>query len=64
MSNRDDRQRRAQARRKALQAQRQGQRAARRRGELFQGDAQRNIFGGVEYLDPARVRTDLRESTE
>lgn len=49
--------------RRAARKQRQNQTHARRRGELFTGDAQRNIFGGIEYLDPRRKRTDLQPET-
>lgn len=39
-------------------------RKARKRGELFEGDAQANLFAnegkpGVEFLDPSRPRPEL-----
>lgn len=43
----------------AKASQKRNQKAARRKGELFDGDAQRNLFVGVEYLDPARPRPEL-----
>lgn len=39
-------------------------RKARKRGELFAGDAQANLFYGTEFLDPARERTDLQPPAE
>lgn len=40
-------------------AEKRSRRTLRRRGEMFNGEAQRNIFGGIEYLDPARKRPEL-----
>lgn len=43
--------------RAAARSPRKAIKQARRQGELFAGDAQRNLFVGTEYLDPARDRS-------
>lgn len=45
-------------RKNRARARREAKKAARK-GDLFTGDAQKNLFAGTEYLNPARPRPEL-----